>query len=730
MSKSIIYTSHKKSGCWVKSVENGTSKKKRLAHHKNADKTQARSEPTLPFLRERSERKNSMFHLAPVYLGLLFCLLSACGKNGGGSNSAIVVDTKDAVVQSIFDFANRRETQAILPFLVVENTMHRYTAAMALASVQDSTAVNDLGNALNDDHEQVRWAAAFALGQTGNAAAAPLLVEAFQTDTVRFVQGAILEAIGRCGTEEHLKYLSTTPPYPIKDTLLLKGQALGLYRFATRGMVYDEGVRKIVIEFIANPVMPQSVRMIAAAFLARAKNINLDGYSAVLLESVAREKEPYIRQFLVTGVAKLKSKEAMFALRRLFKEEEDYRVRSQIMRSMSYFNYDSVRVMAFEALKDTNVFVRETAADFFIANGQEKDAVFYSNLGDAHPNWLVACKLQEASLKALPYFRGPSKQFISQKLRARYLSSQHLYEKAQILRTMGNYSGNYRFAIEQAFPRVDTVPVHAVIKSSAAEALVAIRQHPDLPREWGLGYARVLDEIHAAIRKMLESGDPAMMAIVAQAMSENPDLYKTAFPDTQFLSDARRRLQLPRDIETDIMLQQAIAALSGKTLPTPKADKSNFVQIDWQTINILKDKPEAVVYTNKGSFSLLLYPLKTPATVTQFLQLVKADFYTQKTFHRVVPNFVAQAGCSRGDGWGGFGVVAPSEFSDLRYDDEGWVGMASAGKDTEGTQFFITHSPTPHLDGRYTIFAKVSKGMEVVHTLMVGDTIKSIQISN
>ena len=123
-----------------------------------------------------------------------------------------------------------------------------------------------------------------------------------------------------------------------------------------------------------------------------------------------------------------------------------------------------------------------------------------------------------------------------------------------------------------------------------------------------------------------------------------------------------------------------------------------------------------------------LLPKEAPATVMQFVQLVKAGYYNNKTFHRVVPNFVAQGGCSRGDGWGGFDVTVVSEFGFTRYRDAGMVGMASAGKDTESTQFFITHAPTIHLDGNYTIFGKITEGLDILHLIEVGDLIEKIEI--
>jgi cyclophilin family peptidyl-prolyl cis-trans isomerase len=117
-----------------------------------------------------------------------------------------------------------------------------------------------------------------------------------------------------------------------------------------------------------------------------------------------------------------------------------------------------------------------------------------------------------------------------------------------------------------------------------------------------------------------------------------------------------------------------------------------------------------------------------PASVLNFINLAKEGFFDNKTFHRVVPNFVVQDGCPRGDGYGAKDYTIRTEIGPLWYEDEGMVGMASAGFDTESTQWFITHSPTPHLDGRYTLFGRVTKAMNVVHQLQVGDRIAKVTI--
>ena len=125
--------------------------------------------------------------------------------------------------------------------------------------------------------------------------------------------------------------------------------------------------------------------------------------------------------------------------------------------------------------------------------------------------------------------------------------------------------------------------------------------------------------------------------------------------------------------------------------------------------------------TPRGTAVLELDGDDYPRTVANFLHLVDTGFYRDGVFHRVVPAFVVQGGCPRGDGWGDAGEFLPCEIGNLRYDREGIVGMAHAGKDTGGSQFFITHLPVPRLDGRYTAFGRVVAGMDVVDRILRGD---------
>ena len=135
----------------------------------------------------------------------------------------------------------------------------------------------------------------------------------------------------------------------------------------------------------------------------------------------------------------------------------------------------------------------------------------------------------------------------------------------------------------------------------------------------------------------------------------------------------------------------------------------------------------AVVTTSKGSFTIELLPEAAPLTVDNFVQLAERDYYRNVTIHRVVPNFVIQDGDPRGDGNGGPGYTIRCEINEVPY-DRAAVGMALSGKDTGGSQWFVTHSPQPHLDGGYTVFGRVVTGMDVVDKIVRGDVIQSVVI--
>jgi peptidyl-prolyl cis-trans isomerase B (cyclophilin B) len=136
----------------------------------------------------------------------------------------------------------------------------------------------------------------------------------------------------------------------------------------------------------------------------------------------------------------------------------------------------------------------------------------------------------------------------------------------------------------------------------------------------------------------------------------------------------------------------------------------------------------ATMVTEKGTIKLILFPDKAPLTVLNFVNLAKRGFYNGLTFHRVIPDFMIQGGDPTGTGAGGPGYKFKDEISDLKHSKPGILSMANAGPGTNGSQFFITHVPTPWLDGKHTIFGEVAapEDMKVVNAIKGGNRIESV----
>ena len=145
-------------------------------------------------------------------------------------------------------------------------------------------------------------------------------------------------------------------------------------------------------------------------------------------------------------------------------------------------------------------------------------------------------------------------------------------------------------------------------------------------------------------------------------------------------------------------------------------------------INITKNYL-VTMETNKGTIELQLYPQFAPKTVNNFVFLIREGFYDGVVFHRVISNFVIQGGDPTGTGTGGPGYRFEDEFkgNPLRH-ETGYLSMANAGPGTNGSQFFILHSPQPHLDNRHTVFGRVTKGMNIVNAIRQGDRMEKLTV--
>ncbi len=137
----------------------------------------------------------------------------------------------------------------------------------------------------------------------------------------------------------------------------------------------------------------------------------------------------------------------------------------------------------------------------------------------------------------------------------------------------------------------------------------------------------------------------------------------------------------------------------------------------------------ATISTKKGDIRIKLHDDKAPRTVANFESLANKGFYDGLTFHRVIKDFMIQGGCPLGTGTGGPGYKFDDEFHpDLKHDGPGVLSMANAGPNTNGSQFFITHSAQPHLDGRHSVFGQVIEGQDVVNRIAQGDVMEKVTV--
>lgn len=641
-------------------------------------------------------------------------------------------DLHDLNVQRLYNLRDERRTDSLLLYLQSKEATLRYLAALSFASSRDSLGIDALVPLLQDGVEEVRIAAAFSLGQIGKPRCEKILTEAFDAhDSLSLRQrynSVVLEAIGKCGTAASLKHIATVTTYQPTDTLLLEGQCRAIYRFGTRGISDPEGTARMVA-YVADVHIPERVRLVAAHYLARAKNVAVDSAQAIQVAAAfVRSTDPDTRMALATALGKSTTGPAFAMLSKVIAREADWRVRCNIINALANWpNYDTVRALVSPLILDPNPHVSRTAAEFFINKGQVKDGDYYWRIAKDNPNlpWQSQVALYRASNKWLSGKAEPeSKDFVNYRLREIFQQSKNTYERAACLEALSEFGWQYRYIHDRGFTDRDPA-----VRTAAAQGILNILKRPNFYGFFGEASKGVRRELYYYLREIVGSGDVGMISTAAEGFREPALNFKT-MRDSARISDfqgALNKMNLPRDYEAYEALAKTLAWFEGQ--PEPAKIKPAFNHpIDWTLLEKINPATRATVKTSKGDFVLEFYPQWAPGSVANFMQLTATGFYEGKSFHRVVPNFVVQGGCPRGDGSGALDYSIRTENGLAWYDDEGYLGMASAGPDTEGTQFFITHSPTPHLDGNYTIFGKVVQGMEVVHQLQVGDKIEKVVI--
>lgn len=627
------------------------------------------------------------------------------------------------VLQRIVELQERRDGAALIRALRSREPAVRARAAFALGSVQDKAAVPSLERLLNDGHAEVRADAAFALGQAGDSAATPALIRALGRERDRTVRHELLAALGKVGAASALPRLLSL--IPASDSADAPDLALAIARFALRGVESPAAVSRVVAG-LTSPM--QGLRLMSAYYFGRVRRTAAWAAQARTVRAALDRMTPDdpAAMQLVLGLGRLKDTLDDARLEHWMLHAGDWRIAVNAARALASRAAErrSVDDSLLAALDDAQrpdqawTHVAIAAADA-LASGDSLPATVLDAAQawiDNHAShWRVAGALAPALARGgrAPSLLGWIAARADPRAREMGIAALGVASDTESLRWL--------------FDNVDD-----------ADADAATADVDALHRRWR-GAGGDTTTYAAAFKRALKRPDVAVRVAAAGALGDSAFL---RFGAVAALRSARATLVWPRDLEAGQAIDGALKRL-GQPISAGAGQRSGHREaegtaaagtaeasaparhdsIDWAMLRRWGPRPRLVLDTDRGRIVVELDVDEAPLTAQTVMSLALAGRYDDVPFHRVVPNFVIQGGdFARGDGYGGPGFVIRSEFTRLRY-TRGTIGMASAGKDTEGSQYFITHSMQPHLDGKYTAFGRVVTGMDVVDRILVGDRV-------
>jgi len=607
-----------------------------------------------------------------------------------------IADTAPLRAIAIAEDARHWTTDGLGAYLAHTDPAVRARAARAVGRLQDSTAVPALLPLLADRDPRVAHEAAFALGQIGHpSAAAPLA--AVTTSADAGLRALAIEALGKVGAKAQTPVVVRALDDPLPA--VRGAAAVALWRLADSTAVDalvahdddpDAGVRWRVLWALEK--VPAADRVVLRAALHVGDPDATVRARAV--RTIGRQKSARGTAYLFAALA-----------------DADVGVVVEAIRALQQIA-DTATVAAGPALEHglahAHPYVRVTAATalgerFAWVAGDSAERV---RLADA-----LAARLADpdaatrgAAAKALLARRGAAALPLVRPL----LADSVVYVRVAVLEGLRALPGDDDAAALLAgrlappatvFERATAADVLGERKdTSAAAALTAgLRDTSWLFAASCAGALGAIGDVSAV---------PRLLAAYAAHHGDTE-------PDARLaIVDALRTLGRAHAADS---LEHAFAPRQ----PSPADHDDAFFTVPAER--------GAVIHTSKGDIEWAFDAAEAPQTVRNFVRLARRGFFDGDRVHRVVPDFVIQDGDPTGTGSGGPGYSIRCEYNMLRY-DAGMVGMALSGKDTGGSQWFITHSPQPHLDGRYTIFAHVVRGMDVVDRIVQGDRIERVEI--
>lgn len=669
-------------------------------------------------------------------LALAATPLAACAPAAGGGTSQ---PTPSDAVAPLLRLEDRREYDPTVfqAALTSPSAPMRRRAALAAGRIRDPRSIAPLGALLNDADTAVAATAAFALGQVGDTAAVRLLAPFADPARIAAAPTVVGEATYALGKIRHpqaraaLERLLTDAP---REGAGVR-EAVGMALLA----IWRQG-RPTPVDAItpwlrsADP----EIRWRAAYALARRAEPRA---TAALFPHVA-DADPLVRSFVARGLtgpmadsSGVGRTAAQDALVRIVANDVAYEPRINALRSLGTFpgaralavlsavaaipRNEHESVAALESIQRLGrdaassatllaeiaqsnsrpVFIRQTALAALADVDSTRAAEVARGL-ESSPEW----RLRAAAVRALVEAEGAGNNRLMT-FAADPDSRIGAAAIEQALTAAGDSVGPLRNLLLAGLAHRD-----AIVRTNALAGLARLADPATLPA--------ILD---AYLRAQADTlNDAALAAVDAVAAIDK----KQPGAGAQFLA------RFPRS--GDYLVRQRVQAAWGDTLagawgaPLPIETKRSFAEYVEMAAMERRGIRRATIVTSRGDIHLELFAGDAPQTVHSFLSLAANGFFDGQEWPRVVPNFVIQGGDPRGDTSGGPGYVIRDELNRNLY-LRGTLGMALSGPDTGGSQWFVTHSPQPHLDATYTVFGRVVRGMEVAERLLPGDRILRIR---
>jgi len=611
----------------------------------------------------------------------------------------------------------------------------RRRATLAAGRIGDPALVPPLVELMNDHEPQVRQVAAFALGLAGDAAAVERLVAALK-DGEALVRGRVAEALGRIGD---------------------KRAAPALARFVVEASPKAEGAVTVRGDDPGNPDDPWielRLGLLALAALddaAAAQAALLEGgrprfdwwvstWVAMRLESrglrpvlvaATRSDDPHSRALAARGLGALGEASDVEALVALA-GEDDERVVVESLRALGRLGDERAREAAVAALAFPSDVVQREALLALAALPPDRRlrARIVPFVGDPSP-WIRA-----AALRALAHTDRDDFALV--------LSGTDpdrvWWVRSALATALGGLGDEMSVGILHAMvgdedPRVLPAVLAALRRARGADSLHTLKQHLEHV-DMGVraaaaeelaahGESGLAAELLGAWKRgqgdgELEARLAAVSALAVQGQDGVAALTEIARADPS-------RAVRARAASTLLELGAPAPDPGNEAVDRPVLDYRQAMAPFYPYFAPTLFTPRAFVRTRHGVFEIHLDVVEAPLTVASFVRLARRGFYDGLTIHRVEPGFVVQGGCPRGDGYGGPGYALRDELTRRPF-GRGAVGLALAGEDTGGSQFFVTLSPQPHLDGRYPRLGTVVAGMDVVERIRPGDLIERVEV--